>query len=141
MSDASVRAAQLATPADARLRLVRDAIARPSVKVVSTDIFDTLVWRRVAEPADAFELAAARLRAAGHLAGGLSDGAFAALRREAETEARLRRMREAGQAELPLAEIYALMPPWVFAGLDAATAMETELEAARELLVPDLDVA
>ncbi len=127
-------------PADARLDRVWDAISRPEVKVVSTDIFDTLVWRQVAEPADAFALAGDRLRAAGHLAEGLSDAGFAALRREAETEARLRRMREAGEAELPLDEIYALLPAWVFAGHPAAGALEAELEVERELVMPDLDV-
>ncbi len=138
MPDTSALRAQTT---DARLRLVREAVARPDVKVVSTDIFDTLVWRQVAEPADAFELTGARLRAADRLASGLSDSAFAALRREAEIEARGRRMRDAGQAELPLADIYALLPPWVFAGHQAAAALDVELEVERELLVPDLDVA
>ncbi len=130
-----------AAPADARLKLVREAISRPDVKAISTDIFDTLVWRQVAEPADAFELIGERLRSTGRLADGLSPAGFAALRREAEIEARLRRMREAGQAELPLDEIYALLPGWVFAGHPAADALEAEIEVERELIVPDLDVA
>lgn len=48
-------------PADARLKLVREAISRPDVKVVSTDIFDTLVWRQVAEMSEMLP-APARMR-------------------------------------------------------------------------------
>ena len=34
-------------PADSRLTAAWEAIRRPDIKVVSTDIFDTLLWRQV----------------------------------------------------------------------------------------------
>src|SRR5690242_18249715 len=51
-----------AASADARLTHAFALVADPSVRVVSFDVFDTLLFRAVAEPEDAFELLGARLR-------------------------------------------------------------------------------
>ena len=140
-SSADQRSEPLAPPADLRLGPVWDALSRPDVKVVSTDVFDTLVWRQVPEPVDAFPLVGARLRRSGDLARGLSDSGFAALRREAESVTRAERLQAVGESEITLGEIYARLPPWVFAHrIPTAAALEVELAVERDLVVPDLDV-
>src|SRR4051812_4848992 len=78
-------------PADARLVAAWEAIRRPDIKVVSTDIFDTLVWRQVARPVDAFVVLADRLRSRGQLAPHLTPEAFQQIRAIAEDQARLSR--------------------------------------------------
>jgi hypothetical protein len=73
-----------ARPQDLRLLDAWDALASPSIKVISTDGFDTLVWRTVPEPVDAFPLIAERLRERGQLSPSLGSEAFGTLRRIAE---------------------------------------------------------
>ncbi|HEY8867002.1 MAG TPA: hypothetical protein VIM22_08710, partial [Solirubrobacteraceae bacterium] len=65
--------------ADARLRPAFEALARADFEVLSLDVFDTLLWRKVPRPADAFVLIAERLRARGMLAAGFDAGAVAPL--------------------------------------------------------------
>ncbi len=127
-----------AAPADRRLRAVWDAVRRPGVAVVSTDVFDTLVWRQVPEPVHAFGLAGGRMLEARLLADGLSAAAFGALREQAEVRAR----ELAPAPEITLDEVYALFPDWVFrhSAEGRRRALELELELERDLLVPDLDV-
>jgi FMN phosphatase YigB (HAD superfamily) len=129
-------------PADARLHAAWEAIARPDIKVVSTDIFDTLVWRQVAEPVDAFLLLAERLRQRGRLAPHLSPEAFQSIRRIAEDQARLRRAHASNDLEVTLDEIYEGLPLWLFSDPSGRqVAMDTELALEHELVVPDLDIA
>jgi len=126
-------------PSDVRLQGVWDAVRSPDVSVVSTDVFDTLVWRQVPEPVDAFPLVAQRLRERGQLHPSLSDLAYGQLREAAERGARGQR---GGDREVRLHEIYRMLPPWVFDGqVDHHAAAEVELEVERDLLVPDLDMA
>src|SRR5918998_250610 len=127
-----------AAPADRRLRAVWDAVRRPGVRVVSTDVFDTLVWRQVPEPVYAFGLAGARMLEARLLADGISVPGFGALRHEAEVRAR----ELAPEPEITLDEVYGLFPDWVFrhSAEGRRRALEIELELERDLLVPDLDV-
>lgn len=113
----------------------------PAVELVCTDVFDTLVWRKVTEPVDAFELMGARLAAAGHLHESLEPGAFASLRRETEKRVRDRFERETEQTEIRLGEIYDAMPEWVFGPGTREDGIRAELETEREILLPDLDVA
>lgn len=129
-----------ARPADFRLIDLHDAIRSPGVQVVSTDVFDTLVWRQVPEPVDAFPLVAERLRARGTLSDSLSNAAFAQLRKVAERRARIDRHIRMQQSEVRLAEIYERLPPWVLAFAPKEEAIEAELEVEHGLLVPDLDV-
>ena len=129
-----------ARPADFRLLALHDAIRSPGVKVVSTDVFDTLVWRQVPEPVDAFPLVAERLRTRGTLSDSLSNAAFAQLRRVAERRARIDRQARMQQSEVRLEEIYERLPAWVLASAPIEAAIEAELEVEHGLLVPDLDV-
>ena len=127
---------------DLRLTAAWEAIERPDIKVVSTDVFDTLLWRQVAEPADAFTLLAERLRQRGRLAPHLAAGAFRQLRVLAEREARSRRALQFNDLEATLREVYDVLPGWVFKHpVDVQVAIDTEIALERELVVPDLDVA
>ncbi len=128
-------------PDDLRLLQIAEISAKPAIKAVSTDIFDTLVWRGVPRPVDAFIAVADRLRGLGMLSDTLAPEAFAALRREAETTARESRLRDHGQIEITLAEIYQLMPRWIFGGdTEPQAAARVELDVERDLIVPDVDV-
>ena len=119
-----------------------DAVARPSVTVVTTDVFDTLVWRQVPEPVHAFPIVGTRLAEARLLADGVSPTGFGALRRQAEVRARELLAAGTGAREVTLDEVHALLPDWLFRHDPAgrARALELELETERDLLVPDLDV-
>lgn len=48
--------AELAPGADARLVEAFALVRSPEISVLSLDVFDTILWRRVAEPVDAFLL-------------------------------------------------------------------------------------
>ncbi|MGI8557947.1 MAG: hypothetical protein ACR2ND_06530 [Solirubrobacteraceae bacterium] len=135
-------AARSPHPVDARLRAVWEAIQRPDIQVISTDVFDTLVWRQVAEPQDAFRILGERLRRRGQLAARMDPAAFQTLRRAAELEARRARSEAFGELEVNLEEIYAVLPDWVFGHPVARhAAKDAELALEHELVVPDLDVA
>jgi len=128
-------------PFDVRLGAISQALKAPGIKALSIDVFDTLVWRQVPEPVDAFRLIARRLRERESLSPELTDEAFGRLREAAEAHAREQRGRFAPDGEVRLDEIYDLLPSWVFADRSAAfSAAEIELEVERELIVPDLDV-
>lgn len=125
---------------DERLRQAWEALERPDIRVFSTDVFDTLLWRQVQEPVDSFALVAARLAKRGWLDLHLSAGAFSQLREAAERAAREKLAERTGEVEVRLAEIYALIPAWVFRGAEAEDALNVELALERDILVPDLDV-
>ena len=130
-----------ARPRDLRLLAAWDALASPSVKVVSTDVFDTLAWRTVPEPTDAFLLVAERLRERGQLAPALAPETFGTLRRVAERRVRQERAGRLDQTEVRLEEIYQRLPGWVFGGaLAPIEGAPVELEVERELIVGDLDM-
>ncbi len=124
---------------DTRLEPVYRLLADDAIDVLSLDFFDTLVWRRVAEPADAFLLVAERLQDQGRLAEDVSGEAFARMRERAEARARSRIARRGG-VEVTLEEIYAELPARVFGTGPSEEALATELEVERGILVPDLDV-
>lgn len=124
----------------ATLAELRDLALSPSVAVVTTDVFDTVVWRRVAEPVEAFSIVGERLRDRGMLSDALTPWAFGNLRRSAEEEVRRRALEERGTTEITLAEIYDGIPPWVFGGHGRSAGIDEELETEQALLVPDLDV-
>jgi FMN phosphatase YigB (HAD superfamily) len=126
---------------DARLGPAFAELAQDGVAVLSLDVFDTLLWRRVAEPADAFVLVAHRLRGRGALAAGVTVEEFALLRRAAEKRAREQRRERGEGVEVTLAEVHEALPGSLFSReLPPGELAEVELEVERGLLVPDLDV-
>ena len=126
---------------DVRLEPAFDAIASGEVRALSVDCFDTLLFRRVTDPVDAFELIGERLRDQGALADGKTPGVFARARRAAEKRARLRREEAGDGPEVTLAEICAQLPSALFsATAGPAAAADAEVAVESELLVPDLDV-
>jgi FMN phosphatase YigB (HAD superfamily) len=126
--------------ADARLAPAFSALDGDDIAVVSVDVFDTLLWRRVAEPENAFALVGARLAQRGMLADDVWPDVFAGLRAEAEERARAAQRAAGGGPEVTLAAIYEELPERVFAGAGRTAAVEHELEVERDLLVCDLDV-
>jgi len=73
---------------DARLVEAVELVIGGDVSVLSLDVFDTLLWRKVPEPMAAFALLGARLHDTGVLARDLDIGGFAELRSRAESAAR-----------------------------------------------------
>lgn len=128
--------------ADTRLRDLALAVVRPDVKVVSTDVFDTLLWRQVPSPPAAFGLVGDRLAHRGMLTPAVTAMGFASLRAQAEEHARHRLDERSRRTEVTLAEVYELLGDGVLAAgaRVAGAALKVELEVERDLLVPDLDV-
>lgn len=123
---------------DIRLVQVRDAIKGGSIRVLSVDVFDTLLWRRVPEPADLFLVLGHGLAAGGHLAPGTSAVAFAELRRAAQRAARDKAEAATGSREVTLPDIYAQMPASLFAAdFGRAAQVEAELACERRLIIVD----
>ena len=89
--------------------------------VISFDLFDTLVYRPVARPADLFYFVGARLEYMG----------FHQLRVQAERRARNRKYQEQGTWEVTLQEIYQCLQDDM--GAEAWTAMEAELQTELSL--------
>jgi hypothetical protein len=127
-------------PADARLAPAFALLAQDDVAVLSVDVFDTLLWRKVPEPVDAFALVGVRLADHGVLADDVWPEVFAELRVEAEERARAVQRAAGGGPEVTLSAIYEQLPERVFAAAGRAAAIEHELEVERSLLLCDLDV-
>ena len=113
-----VRRQQLATEAsdDSRLGEALRLLAREPISVLSLDVFDTLIWRAVPEPVDAFVLLGRRLQELGHLAPHVSPHVFAQLRRTAEVRARDKVAPTALSREVSMEDIYDQMPPYLTGG-------------------------
>jgi len=118
-----------------------DLIERGSVSAVFTDVFDTVLWRRVTEPEDLFEGLGERLLEGEHLHVSLSPRGFGHLRRRAEIEARGQLAQGTGSPECNLGEIWQRIPEWVHPGLTRSQAVALEVALEREITVPDLDIA
>jgi FMN phosphatase YigB (HAD superfamily) len=118
------------------------AIADPSVTHVTADVFDTLVFRTVRRPVEAFSALGRALSERGLLAARLPADDFQPLRRQAEKTARERLHAAAGVHEVTIREIYEAFPRWALAP-DASLAdlIETEVVVEREICVPDLEVS
>ena len=112
------------------MKHIAEAIDDHRTRVVSFDVFDTLLARPVLEPADLFHLVEAKARARG------IDVRFATLRRQAERAARVEMRRvDPGREEPTLDAIHAALR--ALAELDAATSetlRELEIEAEQRIL-------
>jgi FMN phosphatase YigB (HAD superfamily) len=111
-----------------------------AIEALTSDVFDTIVWRTVPEPVDVFVLLGQRLREREALDPSLDPRSFALLREHAEVAARLELSARAGSPEVCLEEIWSRIPEWAHRPLSRAEAMAQEVEVEREALVPDLDV-
>ncbi len=118
---------------DRRLATLRELVDSGRYDVLSLDVFDTFVWRRVPKPSDAFHLLAARLAERRGLWPGCPPEAFVAERVAAEQRAR----RSAPGQECTLDAIWEEFPPGFLAGVTAKAAATLERELERELVVPD----
>ncbi|TAK99700.1 MAG: hypothetical protein EPO08_15700 [Rhodospirillaceae bacterium] len=127
---------------DRRLAPVYTALAAGQIKVLSVDVFDTLLWRRVPEAIDVFLLLGRSLAACGKLAAHVSVVEFAELRRAAEKTARERKEAATGYREVTLLDIHNELPRFLFAkGFDAAAGAAAEIELESTLMICDPAVA
>lgn len=97
--------------------------------LVSLDIFDTLLLRRVEIPSQVFDEVGRRARAAGLIDSGLTPPLFRLSRQEAERRARLTARRKRGTDEVMLSEILRHLPV-----ADPAALMALELAVEADVL-------
>lgn len=100
--------------------------------LVSLDVFDTLLFRKLEDPVQLFDIVAARSIAAGVMDASLAGMAFRRLRQAAEQEARAAQQERSGGREVTLAQIYAcleaaLPDPAAVARIELAVEAETSL--------------
>ncbi len=126
---------------DQRLLPARDALASGAIKVLSLDVFDTLLWRRVPEAADAFLPFGRALSAAGRIAPYVAPLGFSDLRRAAERFAREQVQAATGYREVTLADIHGAMPDHIFApGFNLADRVQAELAFERAQMILDQEI-
>ncbi len=131
--------AALPTSEDSRLDEALRVLDREHISVLSLDVFDTLLWRSVPRPVDAFVLLGRRLRDLGHLSN-VDPQEFASLREAAELRAREKVEPAASTREVSLENVYDQMPGHVTGGLGAAELAAIEVDLERDICFPDLDV-
>lgn len=99
-----------------------------TLRLLSVDVFDTLLFRCCSQPSDVFLQAGRQAKQIGLLADGVTPETFRTLRITAERQARA--LDPLGCGEITLEHIYAQLPAGV---CDASRVKELELEAEREL--------
>lgn len=127
-------------PQDRRLRAAVEALSEDQVDALSLDVFDTLLWRRVPDPTDAFLLLGRRLLDSGCLRPGISPGGFLRMRVEAEREARRRHPNQL-VPEVTLEQIYEVLPPSLFNGRAVHEMADAEVELERSITHIDPEIA
>jgi FMN phosphatase YigB (HAD superfamily) len=127
---------------DRRLQAITSAITARAIKVLSVDVFDTLIWRKVPDAHDAFWLLGQWLKDKGLLAAHVSPAQFAELRLAAERKARAIKEKATGTREITLDDIYSILPATVFrADVPTIKIVQTEVDLERSLMLPDREVA
>lgn len=137
----STDGAGLQLAGDLRLHDADSALDDPGIEVLSLDIFDTLLWRIVPEPTDAFVLLGRRLLDTEMLNRRVDATAFAHMREAAERRQRQRAAAEGHTAEITLRSIWEAFPSWLLLGHEPKEYVDFEVEFERSILVPDLEVA
>jgi FMN phosphatase YigB (HAD superfamily) len=122
-----------------QLEDIHRVIVDRSCSVLSLDIFDTVLWRRVPRPTDVFAILGSRLRAVGHCPSWITDATFRRMRIAAEQRARQRR--DAWGNEASLFDIWREMPLETFGDAMLEELVAAEVETERDLTVVDLDMA
>ncbi|WP_271713586.1 HAD hydrolase-like protein [Anaeromicropila herbilytica] len=98
-----------------------------SIEIVSFDIFDTVLFRTVKKPSDAFLIIADHARKLRILNEYISDEAFKNIRIEAEKSARYNKKILNMDTEVTLKEIYNCMPK-IISSIDRMVEIEIEVE-------------
>ncbi|MFK7692839.1 HAD family hydrolase [Paenibacillus sp. HJGM_3] len=110
----------------------------PAKKLLSLDIFDTLLFRMVSDPAEVFEMVAEAAIRLGIWPGAITPADYRLMRIQAERSARDRQLRTAGHDEVTLELIYEELPARIG---DRERLLQLELEAEREVLYLNPNVA
>lgn len=120
-----------------RFERLDDALRSPGVRVLSLDVFDTLLWRKVPKPTDAHLLLGRHLVDEGLLKPHVGPRLFARLRVLAEQEARDRELALHGSAEVKLRDICAILAPAITDKLGPRQLAKRELDHERSITFPD----
>lgn len=140
MTTADPRPSAAGARDDVRLVPAYRLLEQGAFDVLSLDIFDTLVWRIVPEPVDAFVLLGERLDELGVLRPQVSPQLFARLREDAERRARSKVVPATTAPEVGLPEVYRELPDHLFHRTTADRIAEVEVELEKGITFPDLEV-
>jgi FMN phosphatase YigB (HAD superfamily) len=121
---------------DPRLRELAELIGSGRFDLLSLDVFDTIVWRKVPLPHDVHFIVADRLARLGNLYPTSSAESYVRERMQAEERAR----RRSPSLEVTLDEIYREFPPGYLRELPVSRMPGIEFEVERELVRPREDL-
>ncbi|HEX7443582.1 MAG TPA: HAD hydrolase-like protein, partial [Acidimicrobiales bacterium] len=122
---------------DRRFEPIDEAVRSARTRVLSVDVFDTLLWRRVPKPTDVHLLVGRRLADQGALVGHIDAYGYSRLRILAEAEARRKKQDEHGSTEVTLAEIHAVLAPGILSPLGSEGTAALEMAVEREVTFAD----
>ena len=122
--------------ADPRVVELTRRVDSGAYDVLSLDVFDTLVWRRVARPTDAFFLLADALGERGALWPSSTRESFVTARIQAESRARER----VRSREVTLEQIWQQFPAGYLRDFAPAAGATLEFEVERALVAPHADI-
>ena len=125
---------------DVTLKRLLAVIEDGGADLVSIDIFDTLLWRTLPYPTDAFHLVGRHLRQLRMLDPEVTPDLFWRLRQLAEVRAREHREGRGEGPEVTLAEIYDELPRHLFQRFSRQEFAEEEVRVERRILRPNLDL-
>jgi len=140
---------------DSRLLRAYTSIETGEIALLSLDLFDTLVWRKLPCPEDLFLLLGRQLKEEGWLIPAVTMESFAELRKTAEMAARREKAFIQNTEEVTLTEIYWRLEPLFIKlsleqiihgetkGLyesDVSLVVKKELALEKALLQPDIDL-
>lgn len=137
--DFDEEAALLAVAAEPRLNRTWHLVQSRGVAALSLDVFDTVLWRAVPEPVQAFFLLGCRLQERRLLPLDVTPEGFASMRVVAERRARDAAWRDRDSHECRLEEIYGELARVCTADTNARY-VEEEVALEYEILRPDLAV-
>ena len=125
---------------DHRLDRAYAALDAGQVSVLSLDVFDTVLWRQVPRPSDAFLLLGERLSLAGALVEWLDPWSFRRLRIGAEDRARAHSEAAGDSTEVTIHQIWAELAVAALRSPDPTAGIAAEVALEREVTVADLDI-
>jgi FMN phosphatase YigB (HAD superfamily) len=126
--------------ADVELRGLCQQVAAGSISLVTSDVFDTIVFRPVRTPIAVFDLIGEALIERGMLRPHITAQAFGRLRETAERKARVVRHAAYADHEASLDEIYRQAELLLVDGATPEEAAAVEVAIERDVIVPNLDV-